>query len=63
MDKILTVKIKSGNTKVKNCEFKNKVNLKDYKQMAILLNDLESFGAKINEAYDEFKKGSAKFPW
>lgn len=63
MDKILSVKIKSGMKNCNHCEFKNKLNLGDYKQMAILLNDLERHGAKINKAYDEFKKGNTKFPW
>jgi len=63
MERILAIKIKSGNFKGQEPEFKTKYNLSDFKQVAILLRDLESHGAKIDKAVKEFKKGDSKFPW
>ena len=63
MDKILSVKIRSQKGNPGSCEFRTRINLGDYKQVAGLLNDLENFGAKINEAYFEFKRGGNRFPW
>jgi hypothetical protein len=37
-------------------EYKNEISLEDFKIMAILFNDLESYGANIEKIYQEYKK-------
>lgn len=38
--------------------------MEDPKQVALMLGDLESYGAKIDKAISEFKKnGESQFPW
>lgn len=62
MGKILSIKIQKA--KGQECIFKNKINMEDYQQLALLMNDLESNGAPISKAISKFKKGGeGQFPW
>jgi hypothetical protein len=61
MGKILSVKVQ--NNKGNECEFKSKINLGDFNQLALLFNDLECFGANIEKAVSKFKRDKVSFPW
>ena len=56
MEKILSVKIRSF--KGSPPCFKTKVPIKDFKQLAILLSDIESNGGNMQKAISEFKKNN-----
>ena len=63
MASIITVKVRDkGN---KSLEYKNKIMLDDFKQLACLFSDLELHGARIEKSFEEFKrnKGRQGFPW
>ena len=54
---IIVVRIKNEGVKgIGSYEYKNEVNLNDFKVMAILIEDLERYGANIEKIYKEFKK-------
>jgi hypothetical protein len=60
--KILAVKIKEKGAK--NLEYNNKVNIEDFKQLALIFLDLESHGAKVERAFQEFREKKERgFPW
>ena len=59
--KELSIKVKKKGVKGPGCfEYKNRVNLEDFKQLAIVFSDLEIHGANIEKAFIEFKKDK---PW
>ncbi len=51
----LIVRIQIGKGKGAT-SYKNEINLLDWKQLALLLSDLELNGAKIDKAYTEYRK-------
>jgi len=64
MGKTLVVKLKKG--KGQGCfMYKNEINAEDFRQIAIILSDLENNGLNIEKAVQEFKKKKEKgeFPW
>lgn len=64
MGKILAVKIKTEKGTGGTCQFKTQINSEDFKQVACLLRDLETYGINIEGAMKEFKKNrGALFPW
>lgn len=58
----LIVKIKEEKDS-KGIAYKNELNLADFRQVALLLTDLESFGGNVEKAMVEFKKNKETFPW
>ncbi len=63
--KIVKIKIKEGNYNGPGCySLKKDVNISDYKQVALLLFDLESNGANVDKAFREFQEMRQKgFPF
>jgi len=58
----LSVKIKEKRSK--EFEYKNKINLLDFKQLALILTDIETYGGNVVKAFEEFSKRKGKeFPW
>lgn len=63
MAKILRVKIRQSE-RGSSAEYKNEVRFEDFKQLAIFLVDLESYGGNIEKAFQEYLKlRQEKFPW
>ena len=59
----LSVKLKN-NEHSKDSTYKNRINSLDFRQVAILLTDLETFNVPIDKAIQEYKKLKAReFPW
>lgn len=66
MGKVLIVKLKEGRAKGQGCyEYKNNINCEDFRQIALVLVDLDSQGLNIDKAIQEFKrlKEKGEFPW
>jgi len=64
--KELKIKIKEKGFKNQGCfEYKNKISLIDFQQLAIIFSDLEKYGANIEKAFRKFleNKESNKFPF
>lgn len=63
--KVLMVKIRESGSYGKGCiEYKNEVSLGDFKQLSIIFSDLQNYGAKIEKAFEDFKKNKAEgFPF
>ena len=54
---VVVIRIKNKGVKgIGSYEYKNEITLDDFKVMAILFQDLESYGANIEKIYKEFKK-------
>jgi len=63
MARVLVVRIREQNVKGHGSyEYKNEINLNDFKQLAILFSDLEIYGGKIEKAFQEFSK-EKKWPF
>lgn len=58
MSLVLDVKIKDSKTKV--LEYRNFVELYDYKKFAILLKDLEMYGVPVKKAYEALQTQTNK---
>ena len=57
MSKVLAVRIKESGSYGRGCyEYKNEITLEDYKKLALILIDLDSFDANIEKAFREFKR-------
>lgn len=54
MGKVLIVRLKESNSRT--LEYKNEVNAEDFKQIALILLDLDSNGLRIDKAIQEFRK-------
>lgn len=66
MGKVLIVRVKEGGAKGRGCyEYKNEINGEDFKQIAVVFLDLDSYGLKIDKAIQEYKKlkGGGEFPF
>ena len=65
MPRVLIVKIKEKGSREKGCiEYKNEILFEDFKRLALFFLDLEVYGGKIEQAFQEFqKKRSEGFPW
>jgi len=64
--KELAIKIKEKGVKSQGCfEYKNKISLADFKQLALIFSDFEKYGANIEKAFRKFieDKESNKFPF
>jgi len=54
---VVVVRIKNKGAKgIGSYEYKNELLLEDFKIMAILFQDLETYGANIEKIYQEYKK-------
>jgi hypothetical protein len=62
---VIVVKIRNKKFKGQGSyEYKNEIPLEDFKVMAILFADLETYGANIEKIYQEFKKRKGQeFPF
>lgn len=65
MSKVLVVRIKEKGSRGSGCfEYKNEVNFDDFKKLALVLVDLDSYGGNIEKAFREFKRMKEEgFPW
>lgn len=67
MAKVLVVKIKEREHRGSGCyQFRNQINMDDYKQVATFLLDLETYGANVEKAIAEFKRlklSEKEFPY
>ena len=65
MGKTLKVQLKESSHNREGCiEYKNKIQLEDFRQLGLLFLDLESHGGKIEKAFFEFKRKKEEgFPW
>lgn len=63
MGKILSVNVKSR-AHQDSCDYKNKINMEDYKMLALVLKDLkEMFNAPIEKAIQEMNREDKLFPF
>lgn len=63
MGKILVAKIKDSGNK-KSLEYNHRINISDFKQLALFFSDLELFNADIEKAFREYQKGKEqKWPF
>lgn len=62
---IVVIRIREeGNKGQGSFEYKNEMNLRDFKLMALLFSDFERYGANIEKIYKEFKqKRQEEFPF
>lgn len=62
---VLVVKIKEKDSKRQGCiEYKNEIELENFKKLALFLMDLETYGGRVEKAFQEFQKKRAEgFPW
>lgn len=67
MSRVLVVKVKEKGDRGPGCfQYKNDVNIEDWKQLALVFSDLEVHGANIKKAYEEFrdkKKEQVEWPF
>ena len=65
MGKVLVIRIKSAGARGPGCfDYKNEISLEDFKKLALILSDLEGYGANIEKAFREFKSLKEEgFPW
>lgn len=64
MGKVLVVRLKEGSSRGPGCyEYKNDVNGEDFRQVALILLDLESQGIPMNKAILEFRRLKEKGSW
>lgn len=63
MGKVLIVRLKESGSRT--LEYKNEVNAEDFRQIALILLDLDSNGLKIDKALQEFRKirDKGEFPF
>ena len=64
--KELVIKIKERDFKGQDSfEYKNKIILSDFQQLALIFSDFEKYGANIEKAFRKFieNKESEKFPF
>ena len=63
MAKVLSVKIREKGYKGPLTEYKNKIILNDFRQLALILLDLETHGGNIEKAFLEYRKLKDKELW
>ena len=63
--KILNAKIKEKGVKgPESYEYKNEIIFCDYKRLALFFFDLNTYGANIEKAFEEYKRlKQDQFPW
>ena len=52
---ILKVSVKSDNSKVGNKQYQNKINANNFKEISLVLTDLENLGLPIAKAISDYK--------
>lgn len=63
--KLLNAKIKEKGAKgMESYDYKNEIDFCDYKKLALFFFDLDVHGAKVDKAFDEYKRlKQEQFPW
>jgi len=66
MGKVLTVKVKEqGHTGQGSLEYKNNVEISDFRKLALFFFDLKNLGANVEKAFREFQRKieEGSYPW